>query len=60
MLVAERVDLLEGSSGSERSDGMYARVTTIQGTPGKMDDAKGHIQEQTLPNSRRWTASRGS
>ncbi|CAA9435290.1 MAG: hypothetical protein AVDCRST_MAG80-867 [uncultured Rubrobacteraceae bacterium] len=24
---------------------MYARVTTIQGAPGKMDDAKGHIQE---------------
>jgi heme-degrading monooxygenase HmoA len=28
---------------------MYARVTTIQGSPGKMDDAKGHVQEQTLP-----------
>ncbi len=28
---------------------MHARVTTIQGSPGKMDDAKGHLQEQTLP-----------
>ena len=28
---------------------MYARVTTIQGSPDKMDDAKGHVQEQTLP-----------
>ncbi len=28
---------------------MYARVTTIEGSPGKMDDAKGHVQEQTLP-----------
>ena len=27
---------------------MYARVTTIQGAPAKMDDAKGHTQEQTL------------
>jgi heme-degrading monooxygenase HmoA len=31
-----------------RSDSMYARVTTIQGAPAKMDDAKGHTQEQTL------------
>ncbi len=28
---------------------MHARVTTIEGAPGKMDDATGHIQEQTLP-----------
>jgi heme-degrading monooxygenase HmoA len=28
---------------------MYVRVTTIQGTPDKMDDAKDHLQEQTLP-----------
>jgi heme-degrading monooxygenase HmoA len=28
---------------------MHARVTTIQGSPGKMDDAERHIQEQTLP-----------
>ena len=28
---------------------MHARVTTIQGSPDKMDDAKGHVQEQTLP-----------
>ena len=28
---------------------MHARLTTIQGAPGKIDDAQGHIQEQTLP-----------
>ena len=28
---------------------MHARVTTIHGDPGKMDDAERHIQEQTLP-----------
>src|SRR4028119_710890 len=28
---------------------MYARVTTIEGSPGKVDDATGHIQEQTRP-----------
>jgi heme-degrading monooxygenase HmoA len=28
---------------------MHARVTTIQGAPGKMDDATSHLQEQTLP-----------
>ena len=28
---------------------MHVRVTTIQGAPGKMDDAERHIQEQTLP-----------
>ena len=28
---------------------MHARVTTIQGAPGKMGDAERHIQEQTLP-----------
>src|SRR5918997_5177553 len=32
-----------------RRSGMHARVTTIQGSPDKMDDATGHIQEQTLP-----------
>ena len=28
---------------------MYARLTTIEGAPEKMDDAKRHTQEQTLP-----------
>jgi heme-degrading monooxygenase HmoA len=28
---------------------MYARVTTIEGAPDRMDDATRHIQEQTLP-----------
>ena len=28
---------------------MHARVTTIQGAPGKVDDVAGQAQEQTLP-----------
>ena len=28
---------------------MHARVTTIQGSPDRMDDATGHLREQTLP-----------
>jgi heme-degrading monooxygenase HmoA len=38
---------------------MYARVTTIQGAPGKMDDAKGHIQEQTLPQLQKMEGFKG-
>jgi heme-degrading monooxygenase HmoA len=38
---------------------MYARVTTIQGSPGKMDDAKGHIQEQTLPQLQKMEGFKG-
>jgi heme-degrading monooxygenase HmoA len=49
MFAVERVDLLESSSGSERSKGMYARLTTIEGAPDKMDEATRHVQEQTLP-----------
>jgi heme-degrading monooxygenase HmoA len=28
---------------------MYARVSTLEGTPDKMDDATRHLREQTLP-----------
>ena len=28
---------------------MYARLTTIEGLPDRMDDATRHVQEQTLP-----------
>ena len=38
---------------------MYARVTTIQGSPGKMDDAKGHVQEQTLPQLQKMEGFKG-
>ena len=38
---------------------MHARVTTIQGAPGKMDDAKGHIQEQTLPQLQKMEGFKG-
>jgi heme-degrading monooxygenase HmoA len=38
---------------------MYARVTTIQGAPAKMDDAKGHIQEQTMPQLQKMEGFKG-
>ncbi len=38
---------------------MHARVTTIQGSPGKMDDATGHIQEQTLPQLQKMEGFKG-
>ena len=38
---------------------MYARVTTIEGSPGKMDDAKGHVQEQTLPQLQKMEGFKG-
>ncbi len=38
---------------------MYARVTTIEGSPGKMDDAKGHTQEQTLPQLQKMDGFKG-
>ncbi|MDQ3378244.1 MAG: hypothetical protein M3533_15300 [Actinomycetota bacterium] len=38
---------------------MYARVTTIQGSPAKMDDAKGHTQEQTLPQLQKMEGFKG-
>ena len=38
---------------------MYARVTTIQGSPDKMDDATHHLQEQTLPQLRQMDGFEG-
>ena len=38
---------------------MHARVTTIQGSPDKMDDATGHIQEQTLPQLQKMEGFQG-
>ncbi len=38
---------------------MYTRVTTIEGTPDKMDDATRHIQEQTLPQLRQMEGFKG-
>ena len=38
---------------------MYARVTTVQGSPAKMDDAKGHIQERTLPQLQKMEGFKG-
>src|SRR5215203_4045345 len=45
-------------AGGRRS-GMYARVTTIEGAPDRMDDAKGHIQEQTLPQLQKMEGFKG-
>ena len=38
---------------------MYARVTTIQGSPDKMDDAERHIQEQILPQLQKMEGFKG-
>ena len=38
---------------------MYARVTTIEGTPDKMDDATRHVREQTLPQLRQMDGFEG-
>jgi len=38
---------------------MHARVTTIEGSPERMDDAARHVQEQTLPQLRRMDGFEG-
>lgn len=38
---------------------MYARVTTIEGSPDRMDDAKRHTQEQTLPQLQKMDGFKG-
>ncbi len=38
---------------------MYARLTTIEGLPDKMDDATRHVQEQTLPQLRQMDGFEG-
>ena len=38
---------------------MYARVTTIEGSPDKMDDAARHAQEQTLPQLQKMDGFKG-
>ena len=38
---------------------MHARVTTIQGSPDKMDDLTTHIQEQTLPQLQKMEGFKG-
>src|SRR5918998_3304053 len=42
-----------------RSDGMYARVTTIEGSPDRIDNAKRHLQEQALPQLRQMEGFEG-
>jgi heme-degrading monooxygenase HmoA len=42
----------------ERS-GMYARVTTLEGSPEKMDDATRHVREQTLPQLQQMEGFKG-
>ena len=38
---------------------MHARITTLQGSPDKMDDATRHLQEQTLPQLREMEGFKG-
>jgi hypothetical protein len=45
--------------GGRKERRMYARVTTIQGSPGRIDDAKGHVQEQTLPQLQKMEGFKG-
>jgi heme-degrading monooxygenase HmoA len=45
-------------AGGRRS-GMYARVSTIQGSPDKVDDVTGQTQEQTLPQLQKMEGFKG-
>ena len=38
---------------------MHARVTTIEGSPGRMDDAVRHVREQTLPQLQKMGGFKG-
>ena len=38
---------------------MYARLTTIEGDPDKMDEATRHVQEQTLPQLQKMDGFKG-
>ena len=38
---------------------MYARLTTIEGAPEKMDEATRHVQEQTLPQLKQMDGFKG-
>jgi hypothetical protein len=38
---------------------MYARVTTLEGTPDKMDDVSRHVREQTLPQLQQMDGFKG-
>ena len=38
---------------------MHARLTTIEGSPDRMDDATRHVQEQTLPQLRQMDGFKG-
>ena len=38
---------------------MYARLTTIEGAPDRMDEATRHVQEQTLPQLQKMDGFKG-
>src|SRR5918998_38295 len=38
---------------------MYARLTTIEGAPDRMDEAERHVQEQTLPQLQKMDGFKG-
>jgi heme-degrading monooxygenase HmoA len=54
----ERVGPPRSGAGGRRS-GMYARVTTLEGSPDKMDDATRHVQEQMLPQLQQMDGFKG-
>jgi len=46
-------------SGRKEQRDMHARVSTIEGTPDRMDDATRHLQEQSLPELRQMDGFKG-
>jgi len=46
-------------SGRKEQRDMHARLSTIEGTPDRMDDATRHIQEQSLPELRQMDGFKG-
>src|SRR5215213_4094808 len=46
-------------SGRKEQRDMHARLSTIEGTPDRMDDATRHVQEQTLPQLRQMDGFKG-
>ena len=53
-LPAEKI----GAAGGRRS-GMYARVTTLEGSPDRMDDAIRNVREQVLPQLQQMDGFKG-
>jgi heme-degrading monooxygenase HmoA len=48
-----------GIGAGGRSDGMHARVTTLEGAPDRTDDATRHFREQVLPQLQQMEGFKG-